>query len=35
MATTLRRAMVWLQHPWLIAGVALCLRVAWMVAYAP
>ena len=35
MATTLRRAMVWLQHPWLIVGVALCLRVAWMVAYAP
>jgi 4-amino-4-deoxy-L-arabinose transferase-like glycosyltransferase len=27
--------MVWLQHPWLVVGVALCLRVAWMVAYAP
>jgi len=35
MAMALRRTLAWLQHPWLIVGVALCLRVAWMLAYAP
>lgn len=35
MATALRRTLAWLQHPWLIVGVALCLRVVWMLAYAP
>lgn len=35
MATALRRTLAWLQRPWLIVGVALFLRVAWMLAYAP
>lgn len=35
MGTALRQLPAWLQHPLLIVGVALCLRVAWTVAYEP
>ncbi|BCW96217.1 MAG: hypothetical protein KatS3mg018_1699 [Fimbriimonadales bacterium] len=35
MGTALRKLPAWLHHPLLIVGVALCLRMAWTVAYEP
>ncbi|MGQ9656760.1 MAG: ArnT family glycosyltransferase [Fimbriimonadales bacterium] len=35
MGANTRSIVGWLQHPWLIIGVAFGLRLAWMLAYAP